>query len=117
VRIFKSRTQATDACKTGKVKVNDNSAKPSQSVEIGDHIAVRKNGFNLQFKVVDLIKKRVGAPLPSPATKTLLRRKKRTNTTNGSWAKARSKTARKVPADPPKKIAAASMISKTTGFN
>lgn len=63
MRIFKSRTQATDACKTGKVKVNDVTAKPSQSVEVGDHLAVRKNGFHLQFKVLDLIKKRVGAPI------------------------------------------------------
>lgn len=63
VRIFKSRTQATSACKTGKVKVNEVVAKPSQAVEVGDHLHVRKNGFHLQFKVKELIKKRVGAPI------------------------------------------------------
>lgn len=63
VRIFKSRTQATDACKTGKIKINDIAAKPSSTVEIGDRVSVRKNGFHLQFKVVELIKKRVGAPI------------------------------------------------------
>lgn len=63
VRIFKSRTQATSACKTGKVKVNEVVAKPSQTVEVGDHLHVRKNGFHLQFKVKELIKKRVGAPI------------------------------------------------------
>lgn len=63
VRIFKSRTQATDACKAGKVKVNDTVAKPSQLIQRGDHLMVRKNGFQLQYKATDLIRKRVGAPI------------------------------------------------------
>lgn len=63
VRIFKSRTQATDACKSGKVKVNDSLAKPSQLIQRGDHLLVKKNGFQLQYKAVDLIRKRVGAPI------------------------------------------------------
>lgn len=63
VRIFKSRTLASNACKTGKVKVNDVVAKPAQTVEKGDHLHVRKNGFNLEFRVKELIKKRVGAPI------------------------------------------------------
>ena len=63
VRIFKSRTQATDACKSGRVKINDKLAKASSTVERNDLLQVRKNGFNLQFKVVDLIQKRVGAPI------------------------------------------------------
>ncbi len=63
VRIFKSRTQATDACKAGKVKVNDSIVKPSQLIQRGDHLMVRKNGFQLQYKAVDLIRKRVGASI------------------------------------------------------
>lgn len=63
VRIFKSRTQATDACKSGKVKVNDSVVKPSQLIQRGDQLTVRKNGFHFQFKAVDLIRKRVGAPI------------------------------------------------------
>jgi len=63
VRIFKSRTQATDACKSGKVKVNDSTAKPSQLVQRGDHLVVKKNGYQFQYKAVDLIRKRVGAPI------------------------------------------------------
>lgn len=63
IRIFKSRTMATDACKSGRVKVNDKNAKPSTTVERGDLLSVRKEGFNLQFKVIDLIQKRVGAPI------------------------------------------------------
>lgn len=63
VRVFKSRTMATDACKSGRVKINDKNAKPSTTIERGDLVSVRKEGFNLQFKVLDLIQKRVGAPI------------------------------------------------------
>lgn len=63
VRIFKSRTMATDACKSGKVKIKGANIKPSYLVEREELVEVRKNGFDLQFKVVDLIQKRVSAPL------------------------------------------------------
>lgn len=63
VRIYKSRTMATDACKSGRVKIADKSVKPSFLVERGALVRVNKNGFNLQYKVIDLIEKRVGAPL------------------------------------------------------
>ncbi|MEQ8704789.1 MAG: RNA-binding S4 domain-containing protein [Phaeodactylibacter sp.] len=63
VRIFKSRTQATDACKSGKVHVNDSVAKPSQLIQREDNLKVKKNGFQFQYKVTDLIQKRVGAPI------------------------------------------------------
>ncbi len=63
VRIFKSRTIATDACKGGRVKVNGESVKPSFLLQRGDVIAIRKSGFDFQFKVVELIQKRVGAPI------------------------------------------------------
>ncbi len=63
VRIFKSRTIAIDACKAGKIKINGTTAKPSSQVQVGDMVMVRKNGFDFQFKVVQLIDKRVGAPI------------------------------------------------------
>ena len=63
VRIFKSRTQATDACKSGKVKIDGDPVKPSYLLQREEILDVRKNGFNLQFKVVDLLQKRVGAPI------------------------------------------------------
>jgi ribosome-associated heat shock protein Hsp15 len=63
VRIFKSRTMASDACRSGKVKINGKIAKPSSTIERENLLDVKKNGFNLQFKVIDLIQKRVGAPL------------------------------------------------------
>ena len=63
VRIFKSRTLATTACKTNKVKIGEVSLKPSYQLEGGEILFIRKNGFDLQFKVDKLIEKRVGAPL------------------------------------------------------
>lgn len=63
VRIFKSRTMATDACKSGKVKIDGVNLKPSYSVQIGEILQVKKEGFNMTFKIVELIEKRVGAPI------------------------------------------------------
>jgi ribosome-associated heat shock protein Hsp15 len=63
VRIFKSRTLAADACKEGKVKINTHSAKAAQTVQVGDTVEVKKEGFLLQFRVLALIEKRVSAPL------------------------------------------------------
>lgn len=63
VRIFKSRTIATDACKSGKVKIEGVVVKPSQLIQRDEVLEVRKNGFNFKYKVIDLIQKRVGAPI------------------------------------------------------
>lgn len=63
VRIFKSRTLATDTVKRGKASINDKIAKPSSTVAVGDTVKVSKNGFNLQFEVLEVIKKRVGAAI------------------------------------------------------
>jgi ribosome-associated heat shock protein Hsp15 len=63
VRIFKSRTIATDFCKTGKIKVNDINAKASTEVKKGDLVIVKKGGFNFTFQVIETIDKRVGAPI------------------------------------------------------
>lgn len=63
VRIFKSRTIATDACKGGKVKIQGETVKPSYLLHEGQVVVVRKNGFDFHFKVVNLIHNRVSAPL------------------------------------------------------
>jgi ribosome-associated heat shock protein Hsp15 len=63
VRIFKSRTLATNACKKGRVKIEGLSVKPSYTLERGEVLEVKKNGFNFTLKVVDLLQKRVGAPI------------------------------------------------------
>jgi ribosome-associated heat shock protein Hsp15 len=63
VRIFKSRTLATDACKGGKVKIAGEGVKPSYLVTVGEKVAVKKDGFTFEYKVAALIEKRVGAPI------------------------------------------------------
>lgn len=63
VRIFKSRTIATSACKAGRVKIGESTAKPSDKVGVGQKVFVKKEGFNLEFLVKKLIEKRVGAAL------------------------------------------------------
>ena len=63
VRIFKSRTQATTACKAKRVQIDDVIVKPSTFVEVDQIVQVKKEGFNLSFKVLQLIEKRVGAPI------------------------------------------------------
>ncbi len=63
VRIFKSRTMATDACKSGKIKIKDVNVKPSYMLTVDELVQVKKGGFNLTFKVLKLISKRVGAPI------------------------------------------------------
>lgn len=63
VRIFKSRTIAADEVKSGKVKVNDQPIKPAHQVICNDIVQVKKNGFLFSFRVIELIDKRVSAPI------------------------------------------------------
>jgi ribosome-associated heat shock protein Hsp15 len=63
VRLYKSRTIATNACKESKIKVGEKNAKPSFEVKLSDIVHVKKNGFNFQFKVLRILPSRVGAPI------------------------------------------------------
>jgi ribosome-associated heat shock protein Hsp15 len=63
VRLYKSRTIATDACKESKIKVGEKNAKPSLEVKVNDTVYVKKNGFNFVFKILRILPSRVGAPI------------------------------------------------------
>ncbi|MBK8955405.1 MAG: RNA-binding S4 domain-containing protein [Saprospiraceae bacterium] len=63
VRIYKSRTLATEACKKGRIRCKQQELKPAHLIKTGDLIEVRKNGFNFLYLVVQLIEKRVSAAL------------------------------------------------------
>lgn len=67
VRVYKTRSLATDACRAGHVRVNGNSAKPATTVRPGDSVAVRVGGWERSFEVIQPIERRVGAPLVSQA--------------------------------------------------
>lgn len=63
VRIFKSRSLAGEVCRQGHVKLAGKTLKPSAGVEEGMLLRVRRNGYDMQYKVLKLISKRVGAPI------------------------------------------------------
>jgi ribosome-associated heat shock protein Hsp15 len=61
VRLYKSRTMATAACRAGHVRVNGDRAKPATKVKIGDRVVVRAGGLDRIVEVRQLLVKRVGA--------------------------------------------------------
>ena len=63
IRVFKTRSEATDACKGGKIRVNGADIKPSKNVKVGDIIVARKGAVTYTYKVLDLIDKRQGPKL------------------------------------------------------
>ena len=63
IRVYKTRTDATDACKGGKVRVNGADTKPSKLVKVGDIIVARKGAVTYTYKVIQLVDKRQGAKL------------------------------------------------------
>jgi len=63
IRLFKSRTIATEACKNGKVYLGTTPLKASHDIRIGDLLSVHKDGFRFSIKVKDLLEKRVSAVL------------------------------------------------------
>ena len=63
VRLSKTRSQASELIAKGRVLINDANVKPSREVKIGETIVLLKHGARFQYKVIDLLDKRVGAPL------------------------------------------------------
>lgn len=64
VRVFKTRSMATEACKSGKVTINGQTLKPSREVKMDDEVRiVLSPHFTRTLKVIGLLKNRVGAKL------------------------------------------------------
>ncbi len=63
VRIFKTRSQATEACKKGHVSVDNLPVKPSRMVKVGETLKVRKAPITKSLKILALADKRMGAKL------------------------------------------------------
>lgn len=63
VRVFKTRTIATDACKKGRVMMGGVAVKPSRTVKEGDVIQVRKPPVTYSFRVKAVTQNRLGARL------------------------------------------------------
>lgn len=61
IRIFKTRSLATEACKAGKVKLNGQNVKPSYEVKVGEVYQIQKGIERKVIMVVGLLDKRVDA--------------------------------------------------------
>lgn len=71
VRIFKTRSQASDACRGGKVKMGGDNVKPSREVKEGDEIEVQQGILKKRLRVIKPAKNRVGAKLVSELAEDL----------------------------------------------
>jgi ribosome-associated heat shock protein Hsp15 len=67
IRMVKTRSAATAACRAGHVRVNGDRAKAAQPVKVGDEVRVRIAGFEKTLTVKQLLVKRVGAPVAALA--------------------------------------------------
>jgi ribosome-associated heat shock protein Hsp15 len=63
VRLFKTRSIATDACNAGKIKLNGQNVKPSKEVKKDEVYYVRIGQLEKCVQVIDTPKSRIGAPL------------------------------------------------------
>ncbi len=63
VRLFKTRSQASEACKGGKVKLDGQNTKASREIKVDDIIEVQQKGILRTVKVLKIHKNRVGAKL------------------------------------------------------
>jgi ribosome-associated heat shock protein Hsp15 len=62
IRLFKTRSLATAACDSGKIKFDGSSVKASKNVNIGDEYEVKTEAKRWRIKVTGLLDKRVAAP-------------------------------------------------------
>ena len=63
IRVFKTRTEATDACKGGKVKIGGVNAKPSRMLKVGEIVEIRKGAVQYSYRIKQLTDHRLGAKL------------------------------------------------------
>lgn len=63
VRLCKTRSEATTACRGGHVRIDGRPAKPASPVKVGSHIEAHLHGRDRTVDVSEVIEKRVGAAL------------------------------------------------------
>ncbi len=71
VRIFKSRSLSSEACRTGKVRIDDQTLKPSREIKVGTIISVHQHAIVKTLKVRQILKNRVSATLAAEAMEDL----------------------------------------------
>jgi ribosome-associated heat shock protein Hsp15 len=65
VRIYKTRSIASEACRRGRIIINDIQAKPSRIVFKGEIITVKKPPVVFTYRIIEPIENRVSAKLVS----------------------------------------------------
>ncbi len=65
VRVYKTRTMATEACRNGRLSINGQVVKPAREVAANEIIEIKLHAYTRTIKIVDLPKSRVGAKLLS----------------------------------------------------
>lgn len=63
VRVFKTRSIATEECKSGRIKLGGVSIKPSHEVKVGEEYVIQMNPIRRTIKVKELLTNRVAAKL------------------------------------------------------
>lgn len=63
VRLYPSRTAATDACTSGRVRIHGDAVKPARRVAVGDVVEARRADRTGTYRVIRAVTKRVGAPV------------------------------------------------------
>lgn len=63
MRIYKTRSIATDACKCGRVKMNGVEIKPSRAFHVGDVFTVRKGPITYTYRILQLASNRLGVKM------------------------------------------------------
>jgi len=71
IRVFKTRAQASDACRGGKVKIKGQSVKASREVKEGDKIEIQTGIIKKTFVVIKPARNRVAAKLVPGLAKDL----------------------------------------------
>ncbi len=71
VRLFKTRSLAADACKKGKVVIQNIQVKPSRNVKVGDVVCIKRNPILFSFKVLALSENRMNAKLVAGFTENV----------------------------------------------
>ncbi|MCI1640225.1 MAG: RNA-binding S4 domain-containing protein [Bacteroidales bacterium] len=61
IRVYKTRSEAAEACKGNKVKVNGFEVKPSRTVKEGDVLTVRKGAVCYTYSILRLVENRQSA--------------------------------------------------------
>lgn len=61
VRLFKTRSAATDACRAGHVRIGGARVKPAAAVKVGDTVQARVGGLERVVEVTRIVTTRVGA--------------------------------------------------------